>query len=318
MCENLNSSFSGPQNAQRDETDQPNIETNDPNSSAEAQPASQEAMTTSRLPADVMSSCSECCGDSVPDAFSPGTEPDEEQGLTDWKQQLRSDFEVWLENLTPADFQAFRENHTDTNVGNEAPDLYTFFAQLLTSVTETRRSNRKTVEALNQWANTLAQVEELMLAAKNELALSRSRAEQSSELSDSFCLVLLELMDRMRRLERAFVTGPVRKWWQIGSGAWEQAWNTQRQGFKIIVAHFEELLEKAGVVRIQARGKLFDPSTMIATDTAADPSHADHMVIEEFAPGYRRGNTLLRPAQVRVNRIRNSAEPDEAHRISTI
>ena len=64
--------------------------------------------------------------------------------------------------------------------------------------------------------------------------------------------------------------------------------------------HFEGLLSKEGIRRIETIGQAFDPAIMSAVAAEVNAERPHHAVIEEFAAGYFRRGELLRPAQVKV------------------
>jgi len=75
------------------------------------------------------------------------------------------------------------------------------------------------------------------------------------------------------------------------------------EGVELVERKFRQVLETAGLERLDATGGYFDPATMEALTTVptADPDEDDH-VAEVFQPGYRFQGTLLRPARVVVKK----------------
>jgi molecular chaperone GrpE len=69
------------------------------------------------------------------------------------------------------------------------------------------------------------------------------------------------------------------------------------QGLTVSIQQFEEVLKAEGVVRIEAKGKKFDPALMEAVGTDAGD---EGTVLEEARAGYLLHEKLLRPAQVIV------------------
>ena len=70
------------------------------------------------------------------------------------------------------------------------------------------------------------------------------------------------------------------------------------QGLTLIERKFAGVLERAGVTPIEALGQPFDPSLHEAVDTV--PGSAADTVVDVYQTGYRLGQTLLRPAMVKV------------------
>jgi molecular chaperone GrpE len=75
--------------------------------------------------------------------------------------------------------------------------------------------------------------------------------------------------------------------------------HTQDEGVKLSIKHFLEILESAGVKKIETTGEDFDPNLMEAVGTAQGE---DKKVIEEVRAGYTLFGTVLRPAQVMVGK----------------
>ena len=239
-------------------------------------------------------------GSSLDDTERESTEDDAEDAaqdddeVRDWKDQMRTEFEAWLETV-----DAIPDLDADDQDAPDAPDLYSFYAQWAAANAEARKGNRRTAEAFSQWGDTLARFDgDLKLLREQWQRLSTATATEG--LSRPHCLVLVELLDRMRRVATAFESTPQRPWWG-GDGAWRQAWENQRQAFDILCGHFEGLLRKEGVTRLEALGQIFDPATMTAVAAESDPNRSAQTVLEELAPGYRLRGELLRPAQVKVN-----------------
>ncbi len=215
--------------------------------------------------------------------------------LAGWKAALRRDFEAWLGTLDEVlELEAEPES--------EIPDLSSFYEQLAVANAETRKSNRRTVEAFSQWAETLGRFEAQLAPLRESIAQLIAAQRREEGLPRSYCLVLVEFLDRLHRLAKAFASPPTRKsWWGGSDSAWRQAWETQRQGFEILVSHFAELLKKEEITRIETLGQPFNPTEMTAVAAEPNAERPAQTVLEELAPGYRRRGELLRPAQVKVS-----------------
>ncbi len=61
------------------------------------------------------------------------------------------------------------------------------------------------------------------------------------------------------------------------------------------------LLEKEGVTPFKSVGEPFNPAVHEAVASIVSDQHAPGIVVEELQPGYRAGDTVLRPARVRVS-----------------
>jgi len=73
------------------------------------------------------------------------------------------------------------------------------------------------------------------------------------------------------------------------------------EGVEMVLGSAGEMLERHGVHRINAVGKMFDPSLHEAlAQVESDEVEANH-VVEQFLPGYKLHDRLLRAAQVSVS-----------------
>jgi|UniRef100_A0A7V3YGQ4 molecular chaperone GrpE len=75
------------------------------------------------------------------------------------------------------------------------------------------------------------------------------------------------------------------------------------QGVEFIYRKFLGVLEKEGVRPIETRGQKFDPKYHEAMMTVSLPDREDFEIVEEIRKGYLYHDEVLRPAQVKVNRI---------------
>ena len=221
------------------------------------------------------------------------TEPEAAPSARDeWKDVLRENFEEWLQSLEeipePADEEADRA---------DAPDLYSFYEQLAAGNAEARKSNRRTAEAFSQWGETLSKFDGDLRLLREHLA--RQPAASDDTLPRPWCLALVEMLDRLHRLAAAFAAPPKKAWWG-GDLRWRAAWETQHQGFDILLSHLEAVLKQTGVTRIPTLHQPFDPATMAAVATVPAAQWPAQTVLEEVAAGFRLHGELLRVAQVKV------------------
>ena len=220
-----------------------------------------------------------------------------DEELIEWKQALREDFEQWLASLDEIPEPDPAEENLDTG-----PDLYSFYEQFAAANAETRKAHRRTVEAMSQWGDTLARFEASLTPLRETVTQLAATQAPEGRLSRPHCLVLVEWLDRLARVTRAFASPPAqRRWWE-STAAWKKAWEAQRQAVAIVLSHLEELLRREGVARIETLGERFDPTTMTAVAAEPDATRPAQTVLEEIVPGYRRQGELLRPAQVKVSR----------------
>jgi molecular chaperone GrpE (heat shock protein) len=215
--------------------------------------------------------------------------------LDAWKQQLRQQFESWLESL---EHMPEIEEHTD------APDLYSLYEELTALRNETRKGNRKSAEVFSQFGESVDRFQDEISRLREQLSRIESARGDKQALPRSYLLALVELVDRMRRLGAAFERPPRpgRFAFLNPDGPWRKAWANWQHGFSILITHFEKLLEQAGVQRLNTIGTTFDPVTMLAVAAIAPNGRPLNVVVEEVAPGYSWRDEVLRPAEVKITK----------------
>ena len=233
-------------------------------------------------------------------AVAPGAADSGADELTDWKDDLRRDFESWLAMI---DEIPASDDEPPDDGPDAAPDLYSFYEQFAAASAESRKANRRTAEAMSQWGDTLARFEGGLQPLRETVAQLAAVQPKAGRMARAHCLVLVELLERMHRLDRAFASPPEAKraWWGASADRrWRQSWEAQHQALDILVGHLEGLLTREGVTRIDTAEKPFDPTTMMAVATEPDATRPPQTVVEEIAAGYLRDGELLRAAQVKV------------------
>lgn len=225
--------------------------------------------------------------------LTPAASESKAGALEEWKRELRVNVERWLESLD--DIPDSEEADADEP---ETPDIYSFYEQLAAATTEARKSNRRTAEAFSQWSETLSRFDDELRLLREQGA--RQPVGDNDALPRAWCLALIEITDRMHRLSAAFATPPRRAW--LGTDdRWHVAWETQRQGFDILLSHVGALVTRAELTRIPVLHQPFDPARMSAVVAEPDARWPHDTVTEEIAPGYLLRGELLRVAQVKVS-----------------
>ena len=79
-----------------------------------------------------------------------------------------------------------------------------------------------------------------------------------------------------------------------------------RQGVQMTLQQLTQLLRLHGVEPEECLGRPFDPLYHEAVSVRHDPDQPDHVILETFQRGYRRGNEVFRPAKVVVNVLGHS------------
>ena len=151
------------------------------------------------------------------------------------------------------------------------------------------------------WAALESQVEQLQKEnadLKDQLVRKQAEFENYRKRTDREKVdarlagrksVLVEMLAVLDNVERALAS--------VSQGAENDA---LRQGFELIYKQFKDTLTKLGIEPVEALGKTFDPHVHEAVTIEETSEHEANTVIEEFQKGYKLGDQLLRPAQVKV------------------
>ena len=82
------------------------------------------------------------------------------------------------------------------------------------------------------------------------------------------------------------------------------------KGIQIVFEQMQEALKSHGLKRIDSLGTDFDPSVHEAMMRRAEDDKADNIVLEEFQPGYKLGDRVIRPSKVIVNKLPTEDESE--------
>lgn len=122
----------------------------------------------------------------------------------------------------------------------------------------------------------------------------RDRRDMASRLRADLVASLLDVLDDLERVS--------------DSDAASVTQDALLDGVRLVEKKFRGALESVGLERVDAEGQVFDPEVMEALMMVptAD-AEQDGRVADVFQTGYRLGNTLVRPARVRVHEYDESA-----------
>jgi len=132
---------------------------------------------------------------------------------------------------------------------------------------------------------------------ETRVRLNRAADERAAADTARFIASLLPAMDDLNRAIQAASDGVDQ--------------DALLQGLRGIATSFQNALAIAGVEPIESIGETFNPELHQAVDTGEVGAEMDGKIIEEYSRGFRIGDRLLRPAQVRVGRLQQSKRASE-------
>jgi molecular chaperone GrpE len=129
-----------------------------------------------------------------------------------------------------------------------------------------------------------------LLSTQAELENSRKRMQREKEdfLEHANAELIRQLLPSLDAFERALKHRDQR----VPDGFYE--------GMELIYGGLLQVLERAGLARIEVLGRTFDPHLHQAVETVEDEHRREHEIVEELLPGFTFRQQLLRPSMVKV------------------
>ena len=123
-----------------------------------------------------------------------------------------------------------------------------------------------------------------------ELENSRKRMQREKEeyLDQAYAGLIRALLPSLEAFERALKDRDQR----VPDGFYE--------GMKLIYDGLLQVLDRAGLARIEVLGHTFDPHLHQAVEIVEDEPWRDQEIVEELLPGFKFRQQLLRPPMVKV------------------
>jgi molecular chaperone GrpE len=142
----------------------------------------------------------------------------------------------------------------------------------------------KTAEAARNWDLYLRERAD---AENFKKRLQREKAEALRFAAEPLARDLLPVIDNLERAVDHAASG--------GNG------QPLLEGVRLVLKHALDVLERHGIVRVDAATGPFDPSRHEAVIQVPDARRPPNQVVEQFEPGYTLHDRLLRPAKVSVS-----------------
>jgi molecular chaperone GrpE len=156
---------------------------------------------------------------------------------------------------------------------------------------ELAAKDREAAENLDRYLRERAELENV------KKRLQREKVEAIRFANESLLRDLLPVLDNLERAIDHAESG--------GNG------QPLVQGVRLVHKAALDVLERHGVRRVDAEGQSFDPSVHEALARVAAPEREPNQVVEQFLPGYRLHDRLLRPAQVSVSTGPQVEKPED-------
>jgi molecular chaperone GrpE len=174
----------------------------------------------------------------------------------------------------------------DRNTVNEAPRLKPSYVEELEARTKAAENKLQEVQSRFEQLRSQLQRE----TDETRQRLNKAADERAHREKADFIAALLPVLDNLERATEAAESGASRE--------------VISEGVRRTAASFENALAAAGVEKIESVGEPFNPELHEAVDTVEVGPDQDGEIVDEYTPGYKIGDRLLRPARVKVGRAR--------------
>jgi len=212
----------------------------------------------------------------------------------DTQEALLEQFRAYLEHAPDVDS---REGADEAGT-----DLLTLFTELAALRNEVRLESRQLKVALDTVSSTFETLRDSNTRLARELDARRDAERRAVHEAER--ALLLELIDLRERLAAGHSAAIAHRQGFLGRLDKRSPRMVAQlgEGLTIALRRVDESLARRDVQPIHALGEPMDPHTMRAVGTETRTTHSDGTVIDEVRRGYRRGDTLLRLADVVVTR----------------
>lgn len=174
------------------------------------------------------------------------------------------------------------EDGEDTLAGEPAERLPTYVEQLKQQAESKDKQLREYIAA---YKSKTAETDEIRIRLQKE---NENRLEQ---IKADFFKKLIPITDNFLRA--------------IDSAQSSADYESLKQGIEMTYSQLLSILKESGVETISTSGRKFDPQTDEAfmTEETSDPNK-DNEIVEELEPGYLFKDRLLKPAKVKVAKLK--------------
>lgn len=157
---------------------------------------------------------------------------------------------------------------------------------------ETTNTVEEVIDYKDKYLRQLAEVEN---------ARKRMQKEKQEAVRYAIDNLLSDIIAPLDSLENALkcadgMSGDVKNW---------------AMGFQMILAQFHDVLKNEGVEAFVSVGKTFDPHMHEAVEMEERDDVSEGTILQEYVKGYRCGDRIIRPARVKVAKIKK--EEGENH-----
>lgn len=217
-----------------------------------------------------------------------------------WKHDLLAKFQKSLEEL-PDELDSL-----SSPTPSEETSIYEIYEQLAAMRNEMRKVNRRTADALGAFEDVLDGMRDDSSKIREQVLKNPQAKSESGMGSRKLALTLIDLLDRVQRMESSARIQNDKGWLSAFSA--RDYLQKQLGALAILTDHTRKLLLNLQVSPIAiTMGEPFNPNTMKAAGSSDSSVGAVNVkagqtstlvVTEEVLPGYTLGEHCLRVAEV--------------------
>ena len=218
----------------------------------------------------------------------------EPEGTDQWKTRVLEDFKVWLAEV-PA------EAPSALSVTPDTCDLYTLFSEFTGLKQEIKMQNREQLRTLK----ALTQIQSMTDAYKDVMEHFNNKTKSIATLEQNIrretekrtVLYFLDIRDTLIRGSNVCAMASSKK------GFFRRVpknMDNIHESYDMAIRKFDASLALLDIFPMETDGVAFDPMTMKALEVKQVPGMDKGTVVETVSGGFKRGNVVLRHAQVIV------------------
>ena len=218
----------------------------------------------------------------------------------DAKTRLLEEFSAYLDHAEANADEAVKPE------SGEQVDLFSLFVELSALRNEVKIESRQVKTALDEFRSVfdLLQSSHERLGSELERSRANQQALQHALQNSALRPLLLELLELHDRLEAGVQSvsklPPARLAWLKKREIAQLA--SVREGQQISLRRLQNMLQSYQVNAFSTQGAPVDPQIARVVEVVQEPGLDNGVVVEELRKGFRWGDQLLRPAEVKVNK----------------
>jgi molecular chaperone GrpE len=181
-------------------------------------------------------------------------------------------------------------------------DLQTLLSEITALKAELRVETSSTRELRKEFVKSLDLLDRSHTDLRAAHRFDIAREERvNRDHKRNLAQVLIDILDRLQGSisQAEILARPKRRWWRKIS---DPVAISLHEGLQLSARRLEQKLKSLNVRRINSINQAFDAQCMEAIEVVSDPAQPEGIVVKEITTGYLDDESVIRMAQVVVNR----------------